>query len=181
MPQRMDGGLLLNACFLIILLNPVAHRSRVIDVPLRAIKTSSYSGCASRTCRYALSAASACFTSGTTRSFLPFPCLTVISRLAKSISPSFKLTSSLTRRPVCRKSMTMAKSRVFPPATCRRALYSVLRRMAGSRSSRIGPSIVSDGLPKIIWLSLRNFRNPLIATSLRFRVRPLFCGLPGGS
>src|SRR5207248_3911074 len=48
------------------------------------------SGLASRTLRYALSACSACLTSGTTRSFLPFPCRTVISRLAKSMSVSFK-------------------------------------------------------------------------------------------
>jgi hypothetical protein len=94
-----------------------------IEVPLRAINTSSYSGCASRTFRYAFSACSACFTSGTTLSFLPFPCRTVISRLVKSISASFKLTSSLTRRPVCRKSITIAKSRVFPPKPRQNIVY----------------------------------------------------------
>jgi len=42
-------------------------------------------------------------------------------------SPIRRLTNSLTRSPVCRNSITMAKSRLFCPATCKRALYSVFK------------------------------------------------------
>ena len=50
--------------------------------------------------------------------------------------------------------------------------------LAGSRSSRIGPGIVSAGLPKIILLSLRNLKNPLIAASFRFRVMAAALRIP---